>query len=84
MPETFQQADTVATEMCGVKLQLQAECGVYLPDQNSLLVADLHLGKEATFRRHGIPVPGGSSDGTLQSVTAMLESHVGTPSDRVG
>jgi metallophosphoesterase superfamily enzyme len=28
----------------------------------SLMVADLHLGKAATFRAHGLPVPSGTTE----------------------
>lgn len=37
-----------------------------------LLVADLHLGKTATFQRHGIAVPDGSTDGTLKILSERL------------
>ena len=37
----------------------------FLPATATLLVADLHLGKAATFRSHGIPVPEGSSQKDL-------------------
>lgn len=46
--------------------------GVYWPDQQMLLVADLHLGKDATFRSASIGVPRGSTQGTLQSLSDML------------
>lgn len=35
---------------------LMGQRGLYWPDQKALLVADLHWGKDATFRAHGIPV----------------------------
>ncbi len=44
----------------------------FLPASRSLLVADLHLGKAATFRRAGIPVPEGSSRGDLRRLAALL------------
>jgi DNA ligase-associated metallophosphoesterase len=44
----------------------------FLPASGTLLVADLHLGKAATFRRAGIPVPEGSAQADL----ARLESLV--------
>ena len=36
-----------------------------LPASATLLVADLHLGKAATFRKAGIPVPEGSAQRDL-------------------
>lgn len=57
----------------GVDLTLMADRGVYWNDQRTLLVADTHFGKEATFRRHGIGVPTGSTDATLAAVGRMLD-----------
>ena len=38
----------------------------------TLLVADLHLGKAATFRRAGIPVPEGSAGRDLDRLTRLV------------
>lgn len=38
----------------------------------SLMVADLHLGKAATFRAHGLPVPSGTTERTLARLDALL------------
>jgi uncharacterized protein len=46
--------------------------GLHWVDQAALLVADLHLGKEATFCSGGIAVPRGSSEQTLRTVAVML------------
>jgi DNA ligase-associated metallophosphoesterase len=40
-----------------------------------VLVADLHLGKEATFRHHGIAVPDGGSAKTLRRLSRVLADH---------
>jgi len=48
--------------------------GVFVPHHNALLIADLHLGKEATFCGVGIAVPRGASDGTLRSIGQMLQA----------
>ena len=56
-----------------------AKRGLLWSDQGTLLVADLHLGKEATFCRGGIAVPRGATAGTLQMITEMLvESSAST------
>ena len=52
---------------------LLAGRAAFLPALATLLVADLHLGKAATFRKAGIPVPEGSAQGDL----ARLERLVG-------
>ena len=43
-----------------------------LPHDGTLLVADLHLGKAASFRRAGLPVPEGSSSGDLARLAGLL------------
>jgi hypothetical protein len=49
-----------------------AHDGLYWPSQKTLFVADLHLGKEASFCREGIAVPRGASERTLQRISKML------------
>lgn len=48
---------------------------VLWPSQRMLLVADAHIGKAATFRRHGVAVPGGTTAETLNALTALIERH---------
>ncbi len=64
---------SIRTTIAGIDLQLFAERAAYCKQLDTLFVADTHLGKDATFRRHGVPVPLGSSDGTLNTITTMLE-----------
>ncbi|NBP80976.1 hypothetical protein EBU58_09735, partial [bacterium] len=45
--------------------------GAWLPTSRTLLVADLHLGKAASFRHAGLPVPEGSSGGDLQRLERL-------------
>ena len=56
----------------GIQLTLLGGKAVYWPAQQMLLVADPHFGKEATFRSGGIPVPTGSTTGTLKAIEDML------------
>jgi len=44
----------------------------YLPATGALLVADLHLGKAATFRSQGIPVPEGSAQKDLARLALLV------------
>lgn len=60
-------------ELAGIPLHLMAGRGVWFGDEETLLIADTHFGKEATFRRHHIPVPVGTTDGTLAAITQMIE-----------
>ena len=44
----------------------------FLPADGTLLVADLHLGKAATFRQAGIPVPEGSAQADLARLERLV------------
>jgi len=44
----------------------------WMPATRTLLVADLHLGKAATFRRAGIPVPEGSAQRDLARLAGLV------------
>jgi uncharacterized protein len=46
--------------------------GAFLPATATLLVADLHLGKAATFRSRGIPVPEGSAQKDLARLATLV------------
>jgi len=59
-------------EVGGARLVLLPERAAYLPEQGSLLVADVHVGKAASFRGLGVPVPQGTTRGTLARLSAAL------------
>jgi DNA ligase-associated metallophosphoesterase len=65
-------ADRVSSEPSADIVLLPGRAAL-LPATRTLLVADLHLGKAATFRKAGIPVPEGSAQRDL----ARLERLVG-------
>jgi len=46
-----------------------------VPASRTLLVADLHLGKAATFRQAGIPVPEGSAEQDLARLAGLVAAH---------
>ena len=56
----------------GIELTLFAERAAFTEQHDTLFVADTHFGKDATFRRHGLPVPVGSSEQTLQIISQLL------------
>jgi len=66
------QGGWVAAEVGGRRLELAPQRAAYWPAQEMLLVADLHLGKESTFRRNGIAVPEGPTAATLRAVSRLL------------
>ncbi|MGA0039121.1 MAG: ligase-associated DNA damage response endonuclease PdeM [Pirellulales bacterium] len=50
----------------------------WLPRDGTLLVADLHLGKAASFRHAGLPVPEGSASGDLGRLEKLVQSTAAT------
>jgi len=59
----------------GHALALLPEGAVWWPAARTLFVADLHLGKAATFRAFGQPVPSGTTEANLARVSALIERH---------
>lgn len=56
----------------GEELVLLPERAAWWPRTSTLLIADPHFGKAATFRSAGVPVPGGTTAGTLSRVDQAL------------
>jgi DNA ligase-associated metallophosphoesterase len=54
-------------------LWLCPERAAFWPDQRLLLIADFHLGKAHSFRRLGVPVPGGTSQANLARLTTLVD-----------
>ncbi len=46
-----------------------------LPATQTLVCADVHLGKAATFRRAGLPVPEGSAQQDLKRLAGLITAH---------
>ncbi len=59
----------------GEELRLTAERAVVWPRESALIVADLHLGKESVFGRHGIPIPAGVTESTLARLSALITTY---------
>jgi DNA ligase-associated metallophosphoesterase len=55
-------------------LVLHPDRAVYWPARRMLLVADIHFGKAASFRRAGLAVPRGSSEHDLARLGALIEA----------
>ena len=58
----------------GGTLTLLPERAAFVPEQRALLVADVHVGKAASFRGLGVPVPHGTTAGTLERLSVALEA----------
>ncbi len=63
----------------GLTIGLHPSGAAFLPDHAAFLVADVHLGKAASFRRLGVPVPAGSTATTLEALGDALASLGDTP-----
>lgn len=59
-------------EFADQTLTLLPERAVWLADPRCLIVSDLHLGKSATFRARGIPVPEGETRHDLDRLGALV------------
>jgi uncharacterized protein len=60
-------------ELEGEKLELFAERALYWPGERTLFIADLHLGKAATFRHAGMPIPSGSTSEDLNRLSKLID-----------
>lgn len=60
-------------EAGGVRIELLAERAAWLPISETLLVADLHLGKAQSFRRSGLPVPAGTTAAMFARLDRLIE-----------
>jgi uncharacterized protein len=59
-------------ECAAAELILLPQRAAYVPAHRSLLVADLHIGKAVSFRRLGVPVPGGTTAESLAALSAAV------------
>jgi DNA ligase-associated metallophosphoesterase len=69
---------TLTIAIAGEVLSLMADRSLYWPKARTLLVADPHVGKAATFRARGIFVPRGTTAGTLTRLDAALARTAAT------
>lgn len=56
----------------GETLELLPERVLWWPAQGTLLVADAHFGKAASFRAHGVPVPRGTTTESLERLSSAV------------
>lgn len=71
MIEQGSKRDAIA-EIAGEQLVLLPERAAYWGRARTLLVADPHFGKAAAFRAAGVPVPRGTTTGSLARLDAAL------------
>jgi DNA ligase-associated metallophosphoesterase len=61
--------------LAGVELWLLADKAVYYPEHRALLIADIHLGKAAAYRKLGQPAPHGTTQSNLQRLDRLLAAY---------
>src|SRR5438093_11258984 len=54
-------------------LELLPDRAVWWPARMTLLLADVHLGKAASYRTLGVPVPAGGTAKDLSRITRLIE-----------
>jgi len=58
----------------GERLELLAHRAMWWPRRRTLLIADLHAGKDAAFRAAAIPIPHQTFAGDLARLTELIEN----------
>lgn len=61
-----------AAVLAGERVELLAERALHWPATATLFVADVHLGKAATFRAGGVPLPRGSTGADLARLSGLI------------
>jgi len=56
-------------------IKLLPESAAVLPLSRTLVIADVHLGKSATFRSKGIPIPEGDTQNDLSTISTLILKH---------
>lgn len=67
-------AGELEVEAGGVRMVLRADRTLWLPEGRTLVVSDLHLGKAAVFRHHGLAVPEGDTERDLGRLSEAIGS----------
>lgn len=63
----------LTVDVAGERLVLLPERAAFWPAASTLLIADAHLGKAATFRAAGIAVPGGTTSEALSRIDRLVD-----------
>ncbi|MCU7375425.1 ligase-associated DNA damage response endonuclease PdeM [Paucibacter sp. O1-1] len=73
-------AGALGLDLAGERVDLLPERALWWPRERTLVVADVHLGKAASFRALGLPVPSGTTRENLQRLSALVQ---GLQADRL-
>ncbi len=64
---------TMEIEWANQKFVLHADRALLWPTTRTVVVADLHIGKDSLFQARGLPLPGGSLAKDLLRLTSLIE-----------
>lgn len=70
--------NTLALSVAGESVELFAARALHWPARRTLIVADLHWGKAATFRAAQIPIPRGTTAADLGRLDTLLAATAAT------
>ena len=65
----------LAVQLAATELWLLPDKAICWPQQEMLLIADIHFGKAATYRQLGQPVPQGTTERDVQRLDQLLEGY---------
>ncbi len=66
------------TALEGVAVRVLADRALLLVEERVLVVADVHFGKDTTFRARGVPVPAGTTAVDLARLDRLLQATAAT------
>lgn len=64
----------LSMELAGEHVELRPERALWWPRARTLFVADVHLGKAASFRALGQPVPSGTTRDNLDRLSLLIDA----------
>ena len=56
-----------------ISVWLLPDKAIFIPRSGALILADVHIGKAATFRSLGVPVPHGTTDANLVRISQLID-----------
>lgn len=71
-PTAVADRSQLVASCAGERVELLADRALHWPRERTLFVADVHLGKAATLRAGGVPVPRGTTSADLARLTRLL------------
>ncbi|HEX8592822.1 MAG TPA: ligase-associated DNA damage response endonuclease PdeM [Pseudomonas sp.] len=65
----------LSINLAGAELWLLADKAIYYPQYRALLIADVHFGKAAAYRKLGQPVPHGTTQSNIERLDRLLAAY---------